>query len=271
MRMATVMRNVDYDRLSSSYDARYAAHEYRGVEDTLADLFPSDCVVLDVGCGTGRWLRFLRSRGARAIGVDLSEGMLRRAAEHGSHSLACGSALDLPFASNSFDAVLVVNALHHFREPAEFVREAARVLKPEGRFVTIGLDPSLEGDTWYVYQYFDGTEERDRRRYPPTSNLRALLEDASFHTVVTVPAQVWNQTVAATAHLDAGLAAKEVCSQFALLTDAEYEQGIAAIRAAAADAERRGEELELAGRLTLYSTSGILARDGEASGAPLQR
>src|SRR5271169_987204 len=68
-----------------------------------------DAQVLDVGCGTGRWLRRYSERGLRPVGVDATEGMLQRAAASGLKCpLVVGLAQSLPFADGAFDLVSAV-------------------------------------------------------------------------------------------------------------------------------------------------------------------
>lgn len=252
------VRSVDYDRISEHFEQRYVAHEYGGVEATLTRLVRPGARVLDVGCGTGRWLRHLASRDCECVGLDPSLGMLRKASERGGVALTCGLGTRLPFAASSFDAVVAVNALHHFGDANEFVCEAARVLRPRGRILTIGLDPSVADDEWYVYDFFPGTKARDRARYPASAELRRVLARCSFEGIETVAAQRWNESVEAEAYLGQGLAAKSACSQLALLSEKEYADGITSIRAESDRLRLRGEELRLVGRLTLYCTTAVL-------------
>ncbi|KAG8731355.1 hypothetical protein FRC12_019775 [Ceratobasidium sp. 428] len=101
--------------------------------------------VLDIGCGTGelsvRLQDFLGEEGA-LVGVDASEGMLKRAKENGLENFFCCDAqkLVLPdefkHLSGTFDAVFTNATLHWCnKDPPAVVRAAKEVLKPGGRFV----------------------------------------------------------------------------------------------------------------------------------------
>jgi len=95
--------------------------------------------VLDVGCGTGDFLRLLApivSPGT-AVGVDLSETMIaeahQRSAENvGNLSFRVGSVLELPFPAESFDRVIATQLLLHVPDPQRALVEIKRVLTPSG-------------------------------------------------------------------------------------------------------------------------------------------
>jgi len=94
--------------------------------------------VLDYGCGNGENSLPLASRGARLVGLDVSEDLLalarQRLALHGLADRAtfvAGSAHDLPLPDCSVDAVMGIAILHHL-DLALAAREVHRVLRPGG-------------------------------------------------------------------------------------------------------------------------------------------
>jgi SAM-dependent methyltransferase len=97
---------------------------------------------LDVGCGTGRWLRRYEDLGFRATGLDATPGMLRTARERGTRAaLTAGTAHQLPFASESFDAVSDVTVVQHIPAALQTkaLGEMLRVLRPGGRLILVEL------------------------------------------------------------------------------------------------------------------------------------
>jgi len=103
---------------------------------------PDGGTVVDCPCGAGPALRGLeRDRDVRYVGVDLSPSMLRRirrrAAERGIAGIELheADAADIPLEDDSADLFLTYWGLHCYEEPAAAVREAARVMKPDGRMV----------------------------------------------------------------------------------------------------------------------------------------
>jgi len=101
-----------------------------------------DSLVLDVGCGTGRWLRRYSERGLRPVGVDATEGMLQRAAASGMKCpLVVGLAQSLPFDDGAFDLVSAVTVIQHIPPTcqADALKEMARVLRPGGHLLLLEL------------------------------------------------------------------------------------------------------------------------------------
>lgn len=94
--------------------------------------------VLEVGAGFGGHAAGIVQTGHRYVGVDLSEGNLRRSlALHPGLAgalLIAGDAMRLPFEDCTFDAAFYVASLHHIPDPRAAVHEMMRVLKPGGAF-----------------------------------------------------------------------------------------------------------------------------------------
>lgn len=108
----------------------------------LAELRPqAGDRVLDVACGAGALVFEVADRVERAVGVDLSSGMLEiarsRAPARGLENVEfhLGPSDALPFADGEFTALVCTTALHHFPEPQRSIDEMARVLQPGGRVV----------------------------------------------------------------------------------------------------------------------------------------
>jgi ubiquinone/menaquinone biosynthesis C-methylase UbiE len=112
----------------------------------LAELRPrTDDRLLDVACGAGALVIELAPRVERAVGVDLSDGMLQLARSRLAEATDAGRLANvdflqgpsdqLPFEDDSFTALVCTTALHHFAEPQRSIDEMARVLAPGGRLV----------------------------------------------------------------------------------------------------------------------------------------
>jgi len=104
--------------------------------------------VLDLGCGSGRYLRLLRPQRPRvAIGVDFSPEMLARARGLCA-PLVRGELRALPFAERSFDLVVSGLVVGHVPELAGFLREVSRVMRQGGTVVYSDLHPEGARAGW---------------------------------------------------------------------------------------------------------------------------
>jgi ubiquinone/menaquinone biosynthesis C-methylase UbiE len=133
----------EYDRLATRYDRRWRSY----LAGTLSAVVESvdlhgEKLVLDVACGTGELERGLLARwpGLRVVGIDLSQGMLGRAAMKvgdAQVAWAVANSKQMPFSDGVFDHVICANSFHYFRAPEQALREMRRVLKPRGTLVIV--------------------------------------------------------------------------------------------------------------------------------------
>ena len=145
--------------------------------------------VLDIGCGTGRLLGFMRDNwpGLNLIGLDLSAAYLQHAQDRLGRSRrlqlleGAGEAIPLPDASQ--DAITCVFLLHELPKKvrAAMAKEMARVLKPGGRVVLLdslqyGDRPDWDGLLDLFPHYFHEPYYADYTR----TDLVALLGEAGF-------------------------------------------------------------------------------------------
>ena len=96
--------------------------------------------VLSVGCGPAVIEKELQEKGFDVTGLDVSKEALQRAPD--SIRKVVGSAEKMEFESNSFDAIIYVASLQFISNYGKAVREAARVLKPNGKIIVMLLNPS---------------------------------------------------------------------------------------------------------------------------------
>ncbi len=203
-----------YDKFSARYD-RGRDRGYHWMLDTLESevLLPlvEDRDVLELGCGTGLILDRVRGRCRTLVGVDISRGMLERAASRG-HVVLQASVDRLPFRSESFDVVFSFKVLAHVPDIEETLGEAHRVLRPGGYLVAEFYNPwSLRAiikkfgparrvaeDTHegHVYTRFDGPG-RIRRLLEPAfavQEFRGIRVLTPWSGLFRLPGATWAMT-----------------------------------------------------------------------------
>lgn len=85
-------------------------------------------IVIDVGCGTGRHVRYLKSIGFNVIGIDFSEEMLKEARKIGKDEYIMADCNELPLASESIDCCICMgNSIGSFSNPEKALIEMLRV------------------------------------------------------------------------------------------------------------------------------------------------
>lgn len=163
--------DLDYsiDDFTPSPD-RDSQYLYRAIEDTMLDLATEvpRGRVLDMACGTGKNAMRIAERGCYSVGAEASLEMIgvgRWVMPNSTARLVRTIAEEVPFADASFDRVLCQGSLDHFADPHAFMREAARIIKPDGR-VVIAL-ANFESVSCRIGRGVDSVKRRLGRPRPP--------------------------------------------------------------------------------------------------------
>ena len=181
-----------FDGLAATYAeahgdaARLLEYRLALIRRLLAPSFGG--TLLEIGCGPGVHLYPLADAYGRAIGTDLSPGMIA-VAESARSVHPCAARIELyaepaerlaSVRDSTADAVLCVGALEHMPDKAAVLAEARRVLKPGGRFVC--LTPN--GDSLWYRRIAPWLRCEVRQlpsdRFVNRAELRALLDGARF-------------------------------------------------------------------------------------------
>ncbi|HTO94167.1 MAG TPA: class I SAM-dependent methyltransferase, partial [Bacteroidota bacterium] len=128
-------------------------YHYPGFRAILAELkLTRDDFLLEVGCGGGVLLRQALESGCRAAAVDHSPEMVRLASEMnraaidaGRLEIVEGNAERLPFPDGMFTCATMSGVFGFIDDPVTALREIRRVLRPGGRIMIMGTDPSMKG------------------------------------------------------------------------------------------------------------------------------
>jgi ubiquinone/menaquinone biosynthesis C-methylase UbiE len=187
----------DYDGVAETYERVHASRLAQPAKDLVALAgVGAGQRVLDLGAGTGVVAAAASAAGADAVATDPSLPMLTvgRAARP-SLWAAAATAIDLPFANGTFDAVLAGFVLAHFADPKTALFDAIRVTKPGG---AIGVSSWSDGrdaftDAWN--EVLDGVMPREmlrsslktaipnHDRFSRPDAVDAALRDAGLHTI----------------------------------------------------------------------------------------
>ena len=171
-----------YDKNGEEYaDSMYTVAPIDKIERFLK-ILPPDPLVLDAGCGAGRDSKIFYEKGAKVIGIDISEGLLAEARKRNPDiEFIYGDFRKLPFSEKMFDGVWSHASLVHF-ETIEDVRESLaefhRVLKNKGKiFIYVKMQTGKEKTAIVADKL--SKHERFFRYYMP-EEIEKLVADAGF-------------------------------------------------------------------------------------------
>ncbi len=132
--MSRLDNQAYYDDFSGWYERERHLPYHRMLDDlevALVRRYGTGKDVFEVGCGTGLILGRAAEFARTASGIDLSGGMLAKAAQRGL-SVAQASATALPIATASVDVAYSFKVLAHIPDIAGAMREMARIVRPGG-------------------------------------------------------------------------------------------------------------------------------------------
>lgn len=129
---------------------------------------------LEIACGSGMGLGYLAREAQRVIGGDIDERVLAHARKHydGRDKIKVlkMDAQELPLHNNTLDTVVLYEAIYYLTDPARFLREAIRVLRPGGTLVLCSVNCEWQGFNPSPFSV----------RYFTAGQLRLLLHEAGF-------------------------------------------------------------------------------------------
>ena len=199
-------------------------------------------LIVDVGCGTGRFTQPLAERfAADAVGIDPSQKMLDQARQKLTSdrvSFVRAAAEALPIGDNSTDVVFMSMVYHHLADPGLIVKECLRVLRDDGYLFV----RNSTQETDFPHRHFFPTMKLlIESELPKRRDVRSVFESAGFkfaaHEIVKqVVASNWRHFV-----LKSSLRAD---SFLARLPDADYEAGMKELRSHAARISTKQQVVE---------------------------
>jgi 2-polyprenyl-3-methyl-5-hydroxy-6-metoxy-1,4-benzoquinol methylase len=109
--------------------------DYMKIEPVLVKLLPQKGSVLEVGCGSGEFLAFLKERAWEGMGIEANEEYVRYAAEKYGIKIIPSLFEEAELPNESFDVILMLHIIEHLANPRFALEKAARLLKPGGILV----------------------------------------------------------------------------------------------------------------------------------------
>lgn len=137
---------------------------------------------LDIGCGNGTFLSFLKAHGWQVNGIEISEAAAKVAKEHFDIDVYIGNVRDAPFDDKSFDFINMSHVLEHVYDPTEVLRKVRKLLRDDG---TVYLEiPNYDSTSrrFFGEYWFPWETPRHLFMYSP-STIRRQIKAAGFELV----------------------------------------------------------------------------------------
>lgn len=146
----------------------------------------SDIAMIEIGCGNGSVLQFLKSKGINIEGGDLFLEALQFCRKRVDVPLYQLNALNTPFVDGQYDVVGLFDVIEHINDDEAVLREMYRICKPDGRLIL-----TVPANKW-LWSYFD-VSSCHKRRYSKKELYRKLqragfvVEKISFYVFFLFP------------------------------------------------------------------------------------
>ena len=151
--------------------SRFTDKEIKIAGDEYFDIVPKELVhrnmiALDVGCGSGRWARYLSNMAGHVDAIDPSEAIFHAARVHADRRNIRWSKAgtgNMPFADGTFDLVICLGVLHHVPDTLGALRKVMAKTRPGGHLLL------------YLYYALDGRGRSYRALFHITDFFRRII------------------------------------------------------------------------------------------------
>ena len=193
-----------YNEIGKGYNTTRKADPK--IAETLYEFLQpaNDGLYLDLGCGTGNYLKALSKKGVQFIGADPSDVMLQEAKKNNPEvEIVKACAEQLPFEDHHFNGGMGNFTLHHWSNIQKGINEVYRVLKPGGRFIFFSFTPQQLYGYW-LYHYFPEMIRISSEVIPNEKFMKEMFLNAGFKDIATekyfVPEDLQDQFLYANKH-----------------------------------------------------------------------
>lgn len=158
---------IDYNLAAKTYD------NTRKISDNTIMLFhekikfDKEKNILDFGCGTGNYLNEIQKKfSCNCFGVDPSREMRNIAIKKNQYiCVKEGNHKNLPYGSDFFDFIFMVDVIHHIPDLNQMFDELSRILK-NNKMVCIVTESYSQIENRFYNKYFPSLIENEKKRYP---------------------------------------------------------------------------------------------------------
>jgi ubiquinone/menaquinone biosynthesis C-methylase UbiE len=187
-------------------------------------------LVVDLGCGTGRFtLALQKTFCAAVLGVEPAANM-RAAAESKPHPPAVrfvdGSAKQIPLENGAADLVFMSQVFHHLVERAQAFREIHRVLAPAGR-LCLRQTTRENLDSYFYQRFFPEARALDEQRLPSREELTNFVSSCGYRLLAF---ETMRHEIAATGADYVAKISTRTYSDLECISEGSFRSGLNALR-----------------------------------------
>ncbi len=148
--------------------------------------FNSNFKMLDLGCGSGAFTKYLLNLNGEIFGLDICHNLIRKAEFKDKIHFITGDIENLPFKDNYFDVIFFSNVLHHFPNLILPLKEAYRILKKNG--YCLAFDPNNKNPVIWIFRnrkspFFIKGETTSNERPLTNSEIKEIFFKNDFKKV----------------------------------------------------------------------------------------
>jgi len=137
-----------------------------------------DPLLLDIGCGSGEFLSYMRELGWRVEGVEVDPAAVRSARSSGL-TVREGHLAAQKYPARYADVICLLHVIEHLYDPMSTLIECVRILKPDGRLIIATPNSASLGHLWFRSNWWALDPPRHLMIFNPRS-LRSLVSSAGL-------------------------------------------------------------------------------------------
>lgn len=175
---------MDYTQLAERFANTHTVN-YHIFYEIISKFSPKSKInVLDFGCGSGNYIKAMRTyTNYHIYGVEPCKEMIRFAQKQNPNIIIkLGNHLSIPYPDNFFEYVYMTNVVHQISDISAMYREINRVLKPNG-ILCICTENRRQLLSKYWIRYFPSIIIKDLKRFPSISKLKKMANQQLFNTI----------------------------------------------------------------------------------------